>query len=506
MICALATAGALMGQATTDSLTKSTKAVGYQVRGGSTKIDFKATDLMPQASGEATVEAKQAQTDVNARFKRLALPTKFGAEFLTYVLWAVSPDGRTVNLGEVLLNSDGDGRLDVSTPLQTFSLIVTAEPFFAVRVPSELIILENEIRKDTKGRIFVVDKYPLMGRAQYQKLANPLSLTLDLKNQPLEMYEARNAVAIARSNAADKYAPEIYNKASASLQMAEQSLQNKADKRQIMSLSRQCIQFSQDALTLAVQRQEEERLANERAAREQAERLAREQAQAEMQRRAQAEAERARAEAESARAQAESARAQAAQAKAEIEQLEARRKAEEEVRRRSEAESARARALEAQRQAERQVAQAQAEKAQLRARLLEQFSKVLDTRDTERGLVVNMSDVLFDSGKYSLRQEAREKLARIAGIIINYPQLTLEAEGHTDNVGSIEFNQKLSEQRAASVREYLISQGVSETAITSIGKAFTMPVASNDTAAGRQQNRRVELIVSGEVIGTPVGR
>lgn len=244
-------------------------------------------------------------------------------------------------------------------------------------------------------------------------------------------------------------------------------------------------------MTLAIQRQDEERIANERAARELAERQAREQAQAEAQRRTQAEADRALAE-------AEKARAQAAQARAELEHQEARRKSEEEARLRSEAEAAQA-------NAERLAQEAHRERTELRARLLQQFSKVLDTRDTERGLVVNMSDVLFDTGKFTLRPEAREKLARIAGIVINYPSLILQSEGHTDSTGSIDFNQKLSEQRAASVREYLVAQGVNGASITSVGKAFNVPVATNDTARGRQQNRRVELIVSGEVIGTQVG-
>jgi len=191
----------------------------------------------------------------------------------------------------------------------------------------------------------------------------------------------------------------------------------------------------------------------------------------------------------------------------------AKQKAEQEARQRAEADAQRLAAQqkeEAARKsaedAERARKQAEDEKAQLRAKLLRQFSQVLDTRDTERGLVVNMSDVLFDTGKYTLRQEAREKLARIAGIVLNYPDLKLEAEGHTDNVGGEELNQKLSEQRADSVRTYLISQGIPEASITASGKGFSLPVAPNDTAAGRQKNRRVELIVSGEVIGTSVGK
>jgi outer membrane protein OmpA-like peptidoglycan-associated protein len=471
-------------------ITKSAQAFAYPVEGGSTKIDFKGTELMPRAEGEAKVEAKEGATRIEAKFKRLSPATTFGAEFLTYVLWAVSTEGRTDNLGEVQIKKNGDGKLKVSTQMQVFSLVLTAEPYFAVRAPSELVVLENVARKNSKARMFLIESYTLMERGRYQKLGNPLALQLNLKNVPLEMYQARNAVEIARSNAADQYASEVFLKAAASLQMAENMLATKGYKKNIISTARQAVQFSEDARILTGQRKEEERLTKEREAADEAERLAREKAAQEALKRSEAEA---------------------ARAKALLEQEQARREAEEEARLRAAAEAERKRALaeeEAARTAalesERRRLAAEKEKAELRARLLKQFSMVLDTRDTERGLVVNMSDVLFDTGKYNLRQEAREKLARIAGTILNYPGLRLEAEGHTDNTGSAELNQKLSEQRAEEVRQYLMSMGIPEGSITSVGKGFTMPVESNETAKGRQKNRRVELIVSGEVIGTSV--
>lgn len=480
-------------------VTKSTTAIGYIVGGGSTGVRFKGTELMPGATGEAKVEAKKGYTEIEVEFKNLAQPTtKFGTEFLTYVLWAVSPDGRSSNLGEILINNEGNGKVNVSTQMSVFSMLVTAEPYFAVRIPSELLILENEAGKNVKGKVFVVNDYKLMRRAQYQKRANPLALTLDLKKIPLEMYEARNAVEIAKSNGAEKYAPEILTKATSSLQMAENSLSRKADKKQIVSTARQTIQFSEDARALAVQRQNEERIAQERDAA-----AAKARAEAEAKAAAEAAAAKQRADAEAKR-QAELAAAREAQLKAEADARALKLKME------ADAAAARAKAEADALKAREEAAKAEAERAQkaaeeLRAKLLQQFSQVLDTRDTERGLVVNMSDVLFDTGKYTLRQTAREKLARIAGIILNYPGLRLEAEGHTDNVGSEEFNQKLSEQRAYSVRDYLVSQGIPISSIAAVGKSFSMPVASNDTAQGRQQNRRVELIVSGEVIGTKVG-
>jgi outer membrane protein OmpA-like peptidoglycan-associated protein len=520
LFAAVAMTGVAAAQQSPDEISKSTQAVGYTVGGGSTKIDIVGTDLLPGATCEAEVEAKQGATTIQVDCKNLVSPQKFGAEFLTYVLWAVSPEGRTVNLGELAVKENGEAKRKSSTPLQMFSLIITTEPYYAVRMPSELVVAENEVRKRTKGKIFPVNSFSLMKKAQYQKKANPLALTMDLKNVPLEMYEARNAFEIAKLSQAEKYSPEIYKKAEASLKMAENSLAKKANSREIISTAMQATQFSEDARALAVQRAAEERLANERKASAEAQRLARERADQEAKQRA--EAETARQNAEAARQKAEVARAQAL-----LQEQQAKQKAVESARQQAEAEAAKARAeveklkAESERQAAQQKEeaarkaaddadrarkQAEDEKSQLRAKLLQQFSQVLDTRDTDRGLVVNMSDVLFDTGKYTLRQEAREKLARIAGIVLNYPGLKLEAEGHTDNTGSAEFNQKLSEQRADSVRQYLVTQGIPESSITSSGKGFSISVAPNDTAAGRQKNRRVELIVSGEVIGTAIGK
>jgi outer membrane protein OmpA-like peptidoglycan-associated protein len=450
--------------------TRSVKAVGYPVGGGKTKVDLKGTSLMPQANGEAEVEAKAGVTNIEVSIKGLAQPSTLGTEFMTYVLWAVSPDGRTSNLGEILTNKNGEGKLSPTTQMQTFSLFVTAEPYFSVRLPSEMLVLENETRKNTKGKIFIVNDYKLMKRSQYQKIGNPLALTLDLKNVPLEVYEARNAVEIAKSRQADKYAPEIFSKAEASLKMTENSLASKADKKTIISTARQTVQFSEDARALSVQRQDEERIANERAA-------------------------------AAAKAKAE------AEATAATEATEAKRKSDEEAQRQAELSAAKEDAL----RAKEDAAKAEAERARkaqadLRAQLLDQFNRVLATRDTPRGLVVNMGDVLFDTGKFNLRPEAREALAKLSGIVLAHPGLNLEVEGHTDSTGSDQLNQKLSEDRAAAVRGYLVEQGLPDSSVSSKGFGKTMPVADNSTAAGRQQNRRVEIIVSGEVIGVKIGR
>jgi len=451
-------------------VTKSVQAVGYEVGTGSTKVDLKGTDLMPQASGEAKVEikSKAGRASVEVNVKGLQPPSTVGSEFLTYVVWVVTPEGRTGNTGELLVNKNGDGKLSATTPAQTFSIIVTAEPYFAVRVPSEMVVLQSQTRKDTKGKIFPVSEYKLMRRAQYQKLGNPLALTPD-PNVPIEIYEARNAVEIAKAHGADKYAPEVFSKAEASLKAMENSLASKADKNTVISNAKQTAQFAEDARALSVQRQEAERIVQERDA-------------AAAKAKAEAEAKAAEQAAE-AKAQADAAAAKAKQkADAEIAAQEAARK-----------------------QAEEQKAAAEREKQQLRARLLAQFNRVLPTTDTDRGLVVNMGDVLFDTGKSDLRSGAREALAKLTGIVLNYPSLHLAIEGYTDSTGGADFNQALSEKRADAVQDYLIQQGLPAASLSAKGFGMNNPVADNSTAEGRQKNRRVEIVVSGEVIGTQIG-
>ena len=446
------------------TLARSATAVGYQVGGGTSKVDMKGTELMPQANGGAKVEIKDkaGKSNIEVSLKDMKPATTLGSEFLTYVLWVVTPEGRTGNTGEIILNKNGEGKLTATTPAQTFSLIVTAEPYFSVRVPSEMVVLESATRKDTKGKIFPVSEYKLMRKGQYEKLGNPLALTPDLEHVPLEMYEARNAVGIAKSRGADKYAPEVFAKAEGSLTMAENSLASKAERGTVISTARQTAQFAEDARILTVVRQEEERIAKER-------------------------------EAAAAKAKGE------AEAKAAEEAAEAKRMSDEaadEAKKKADAEIAK-------KEAEKQAAER--EKQELRRRLLEQFNRVLPTTDSERGLIVNMGDVLFDTGKSDLRPEAREALAKLTGIVLNYPSLQLAVEGHTDSTGSDELNQKLSEQRAEAVRSYLTGQGLLPDKVTAHGFGKTMPVADNGTAAGRQKNRRVEIVVAGEVIGEKIG-
>jgi outer membrane protein OmpA-like peptidoglycan-associated protein len=492
-------------------VSRTTKAVNYRHRGGATKVDMQGTTLLPEARAEAKVESKQGYIEIEIEFDDLAPATRYGPEYLTYVMWAITPEGRATNLGEVLLNGD-KSKLNVTTELQAFGLIVTAEPYFAVSQPSDVVVMENIIRDDTRGKVEIVEaKYELLKRGQYvMDPSQTVTTRLNDSKVPLELYEARNAVELARFAGADQYAAETYQKAQTSLSQAEDYLSRKAGKKSIVMMAREAVQTAEDARLIAIQRQEEERLAQER--REAAEREEDARARAEEQARL-----REFAEAEAQREARERAAAQEARLAAERARAEADLAAQRSARERADAEAARAAAmrqqeaaqLEAQRaqlaadEANRMREQAEREQAALRDRLQEQLNVVLETRESARGLIVNMSDVLFDVDKATLKPGAREKLAKISGILMAYPGLHMEIEGHTDSTGTDEYNQQLSERRAQSVQSYLVEQGIKSEDILGVrGYGEAKPVATNDNTTGRQQNRRVELVVSGDVIGS----
>ena len=522
---------------------RTTKAINYNHRSGSTNIGFRGTALSPESTGEARVESKQGVIKIDARMEKLQPATRYGPEYLTYVMWAITPEGRATNIGEVLLNGT-NSKLDATSELQSFGLIVTAEPYFAVTQPSDVVVMENFVRKDTTGTIEEVDaKFELLQRGQYTMHANAADIRpmkLDPK-VPLELFEARNAVQIARWAGAPQYAAETYQKAVIGLENAEGYLKGKSGSKPIGTVAREAVQMAEDARIITVKKMDEAMLASERqasgdreaTARADADRAARGRTEAEAQQRSEAEARlraendrataqsdtvRIRGEADAARiaAQSEADRlkvitdAQSATAQADI-ALAGKAKAEAEAAR-ADAERQQAlaqaetdKAHTATAEADRLRQDAETEKTQLRAQLLRQFNLILQTRDTTRGLIVNMSDVLFDTGKYSLRAGAREKLAKIAGIVAGHPGLKMEVEGFTDNVGGDDYNQKLSEQRSGAVRDYLTTNGTDMSLVTAKGFGKSQPVASNGTAAGRQLNRRVELVISGEIIGMRIG-
>jgi len=493
--------------ASSATVARTTKAVNYRRANGSAKVNFQGTELMRGASGEAKVQNKNNRMQIGATFTGLEDSTKFGLEYLTYVFWAVSPQGRAENLGEVAVKN-GSAHLKAVTDMQTFGMIVTAEPYFAVTQPGNVVVLEAMPAVDGAGRVENVDAtYELIGRGAYSssntKIDNAI-FGID-PNAPRELFEARNSVRIARNAGADKYATATLAKSEQQLAAAEETYRSKRDKKTVESAARDVVETAEEARVMAVKQKAEEdaqaRIAAEKKAAEEREAKARADAEAEARR---------RQEAEQARTQAEQARLQAEQAKADAERMkqQAEQAAQEAARQKDEAEKARQAALEQQRLAEAETekarqaaAKAESEKAQLRAQLLDQLNSILQTRDSARGLIVNMSDVLFDTGSSTLKPGAREKLAKISGILLAHPGLTLQIEGHTDSVGSDEFNQQLSERRSDAVRDFLAEQGVPVSAMSAKGFGKTQPVASNDTPEGRQRNRRVELVVSGDAIG-----
>jgi outer membrane protein OmpA-like peptidoglycan-associated protein len=491
-------------------VSRSVKAVNYKHRGGATKLDFAGTDLMRGANGQAKVESKKGYIEIEVEFGNLQEPTTFGNEYLTYILWAISPDGRAVNLGEVLVGGNHRSKLDVTTDLQAFALVVTAEPYYAVRQPSNLVVLENVVREDTKVNTEAMStKYELLERGGYIPTGykfDPVVLNTKL---PLEFFEARNALRIAQSEGAETYAKESYQHAVQLMDKTDQYATSKhVDQKPLIAVAREAVQTAEDARAITVKKIDEERLENERQAAANAQ--ARTQAQADDATRQKEQAQSDRARAEFARAQAESDTA-----KARIEATDAQAATAQAKSDMANSQVASANALSAAQadadqsrlaaqQAQLSAQQAETDKAAMRARLSEQLNKILQTRDSARGLIVSMSDVLFDTGKYSLKPGAREKLAKVAGILLAYPGLNIEVGGYTDNVGGNEMNQTLSENRARSVRDYLVQQGVTTNSVSAKGFGNTLPVASNDNSAGRQQNRRVELLVSGEAIGNPV--
>ena len=490
----------------TNVVSRTTPAVSYKHRSGATKINFQGTDLMPAAAGEAKVESKRGALEIEVEFSGLDRPTSFGTEYLTYVLWAISPEGRPVNIGEVLVGENHRSKLDVTTDLQSFAMIVTAEPYYAVRRPSNVVVLENSIRRDTAGATEVVDaKYELIDRGGYIPTGykfDPVVLNAKL---PLEFFEARNALRIAQSAGAETYAAASYQKAVNQMNEADAVATTKHEnKKSLIALSREVVQTSEDAREISVKHIDEAHAEAERSAGANREADANDRTNAESERRRTAEAatgnavrERNEADRQNQNAQVAAQKAEDAQANAE----QARNDAQQQQHI-AQADSDRNRA--AADSSDALLQQAVHDREELRARLLQQFNLILETRDTARGLVVNMSDVLFDSGKYTLRPLAREKLAKISGIVLAYPSLMLAVEGNTDSVGTEAYNQELSEQRAEGVRSYLTEEGVPESSTTATGFGKTRPIASNDTPEGRQQNRRVELIVSGEVIGTKI--
>jgi outer membrane protein OmpA-like peptidoglycan-associated protein len=457
-------------------------AINYFHRTGATKIGFQGTALLPQAKGTAKVQGQTGRTTIEIDLEGLSPANGFGNEYLTYVLWAITPEGRPVNLGEVLPTGSKDkNHIEVTANLQAFGLIITAEPYYAVTMPSDLVVMQNVILEDkTEGVLEHINAhYSLLPRGAYAETAGRHAVLNPIRRNersPLELYEAVNAVQIAEAAGAGTYAADTLATAKTSLQNAQDLDSKKSNRKQTITFAREAVQSAEDARIITIRKIKAEDEAADRKARKDAEESARQS--------------QATAEEQAARR----TQADAAAQKAQAEQQEAEQRA---LLAKQQADLAKQQAD----QANQQALQATQQAEQVRERLKQQLSQVLQTTESARGLIMNMSDVLFDFNKYTLKPEAREKLARVSGILLAYPGLKVQVEGYTDNIGSEEYNQKLSEERAGTVREYLVGASVPNGNVAAAGYGKSNPIADNSTSTGRSQNRRVELVVSGAAIG-----
>ena len=474
---------------------RTVKAINYEYRTGPTKIDFRGTVLMPSGKGEATVEGQRGRTEIDAKFENVAPPTHYGREYLTYSLWAITPEGAPHNLGELVVDGSNKAHLHVTTGLQAFGLIVTAEPYSTTRTPSDVVVLENEVRPDTIGTIQPIQaKYELMPRGHYtwqvpDKMqtaeAGLPKVSMDKYEALLELYEAQNAVGVAQAAGAATYAASTFQEAQKLLQQAQQLQNSKSPSNLVVQNARAATQTAEDARTIADRRREQERV------------TAAEKAAADAQANAANQVRQAQIEADAARAQAAEDRAALERAQAEM--------AAQRNRGADRAETAVTRQLTAPAppapvpapvpQAAA-PARADSQKTEVRMRLFDQLNGILLTRDTPRGLDVTIGDSDF-SGT-ALRDSAASQVTRLGAILQQHPGLRVDVEGFTDEPSTAPYTWK----RAQAVQRILLEQGLPAERVTARGMGDSRPLVSNSSPAGRAENRRVEIVISGEEIGS----
>jgi outer membrane protein OmpA-like peptidoglycan-associated protein len=469
LIVLLAAGAGAAATAAPDALERrSTLALTYREGQGS-EVDLVGVNAAVR--GEADVKRKEGRTQVKLRMEPLPHPQSLGPQYTTYVLWAVAPEGRAESLAELATGKEFD--VEATTSFPTFGLIVTAEPHAAVARPGPRLVAEAGLNQDTRARVQGgAVEYDAAPERQIVDVLQPDFTT------PLLVLGARRAVEIAKTAGADRYADAELREAEVKLAVLDELWDGK-DKlsKDAETAARDVMRLAEHARTLTADRLEREARATERreardalATAEDRAAAARRAAEQERQRAARARDEAVRAEQEAALARQRIAQAQGEAAQA-----------------RAQAESARLAAE-----------QAEQDRARMQDRLYESLSAILETRRDARGLIVNLSDVLFDFDKASLTPGAREKLSRLAGILLAYPgPYHLEIEGHTDSVGSDAYNLGLSQGRADSVRGYLLTAGIPGDRIMGVtGFGESRPVADNQTASGRQMNRRVELVIA----------
>jgi outer membrane protein OmpA-like peptidoglycan-associated protein len=485
-------------------------AVKY-IEDNQTSVNMVGTSLVPRATGKAQVEFKHGRSRIKLEMENLGHPQSLGAYYTTYILWAVAPEGQAESLVELPIG--GKFNVDATTKLQTFGLMITAEPHQRVALPSPVIVAENSLRNGTEGRSGVsrIEYSGDPGTLYVVSPGNSPALNADF-NTPLLILGARRAVWIAQRADAASFAAEELREAELKLEVLEQNWpQSRKASNQRKNAeryggeARDVMRLAEHARSLTIERIAKARLAAER--RDASDSIALAQSDAD---RARTDADRAATDADRSRLDADRSRAEAERART-SERNEAERAANEAALSRqrvaqAQSETADAKASEALAASEAMRAHSQTQDA-LRERdaarqgLYVSLSAILQTRREARGLIVNLSDVLFDTGQATLLPGAREKLSKLAGILLAYPgAYRIEVEGHTDSVGSDESNLKLSQGRADSVHDYLLQSGVKQDHMMAArGFGESTPAASNETAAGRQVNRRVEIIIEDSV-------
>lgn len=480
-------------------------------------VNMAGTSLAPRANGKADVEFKRGRSKIKLEMENLGHPQSLGAYYTTYILWAVAPEGQAESLVELPISSKFN--VDATTKFQTFGLMITAEPHARVALPSPVIVAENALRKGTEGRIGVsqIEYSGDPGTLYVVSSADSTALNADF-NTPLLILGARRAVWIAQGAGAGTFAAPELREAEVKLEVLEQSWpQSRSQDNQRKNAeryggqARDVMRLAEHARSLSVERDTQARLAAERL--EASDTIARSQLEAD---RARSEADRATTDADQARTEAERSRLEAERARiSEQDQVdraasEAAASRQREAQAHSETETARANETLASNEAMRarlQAAEATRERDAARDGLYLSLSAILETRREARGLIINLSDVLFDTGHATLKPGAREKLSKLAGILLAYPgAYRIEVEGHTDSVGSDDSNLTLSQGRADSVHDYLLQNGVkADRMMAARGFGESTPVATNDTAAGRQVNRRVEIIIEDSATSAKAG-
>jgi outer membrane protein OmpA-like peptidoglycan-associated protein len=477
-------------------ITRKTLAVRY-TENRKTSVNITGTPVAPRITGKGEVEYKRNDARIKLKVENLENPQSYGPFYTTYVVWAVTPEGQTENLIE--LPSGYKVEVETKSAAQTFGFIITAEPHSAVRMPSQKVVAETTLRKNVMSPPQTTEAEYRMDKGDLYEVSSSDSIVLQPDyTTPRLVLGARRSLDIARRAGAKEYAAAEYQQAQSMLQTLEQTWpRNLKNETKFSGLARDVQRLGQVARDKAIETEYQARIENERQARLRSLEEARARAEA-----AQAEAERVKLEADRARAEAERAKVEA--------ELAERKAAEERARREQstrEAEAARAKAdsdrlaaqqaQQAAQQALKLAEDAKRERDAALQRLYVSLQDILETKRETRGFIVNIGDVLFDTGKATLKSAAREKLSKLAGILLAYPgTLTLEIEGHTDSTGSDDLNNKLSLNRAESVRDYLVQASIKQERIKSVqGFGKSKPIASNDSAAGRQMNRRVEVVI-----------